>query len=67
MVDPQSPAASGIVLLKPSECLLGSCYRFVGKIHSAASDVVRITCKVGRLTAILDDPSKVFNDDSSLN
>jgi ankyrin repeat domain-containing protein 50 len=63
MMDPLSVSASIIALLQLSGCVLSSCYRFVGSVNNAASDVDRIIRQVGHLTAILDDLNNVVGED----
>ena len=54
-MDPISAAASIIAVLQLSEAVLSSCYRFVGKVKDAASDVDRVIHQIGYLTTILLD------------
>src|SRR5215469_2131704 len=54
-MDPLSPVASIIAVLQLSEAVLSSCYRFVGKVKDAASDIDRVIHQIGYLTTILQD------------
>lgn len=63
-MDPLSVAASIVALLQLSECVLSSCYRFIGKVNDAASDVDRIIREVGHLTVILNDVNSLVSEDS---
>lgn len=64
-MDPLSIAASVIALLQISEAVLGSCYRFVGKVKDAESDVDRVIRQVGHLSAILEDLGSVCEEGNS--
>jgi len=52
-MDPVSSVASIIAVLQLSEAVLSSCYRFVGKVKDAASDIDRVIHQIGYLTTIL--------------
>src|SRR3569833_2077628 len=54
-MDPLSAAASIIGVLQLSEAVLGSCYRFVGKVKDATADINRVIQQFGYLTTILRD------------
>ena len=54
-MDPVSPVASIIAVLSLSEAVLSSCYRFVGKVKDAASDIDRLIRQIGYLTTVLQD------------
>jgi len=54
-MDPLSAAASVIAVLQLSEAVLGSCYRYVGKVKDAASDINLVIVQIGCLTTILRD------------
>ena len=54
-MDPLSAAASIIGVLQLSEAVLGSCYRFVGKVKDATADINRVIQQIGYLTTILRD------------
>ena len=64
-MDPLSVAASVIAVLQLSESVLSSCYRFVGKVNDATSDVDRILREVGYLTAIFNDLNSLVMEESS--
>lgn len=54
-MDGVSAAASIIAVLQLSEAVLGACYRYVGKVKDAASDIDRVIHQIGYLTTILRD------------
>ncbi|KAI9779165.1 MAG: hypothetical protein M1839_007700 [Geoglossum umbratile] len=55
MADPISLAASIITIVHVADAVLTSCYRFVGKVKSAAADIDRIIHEAGSLKVILLD------------
>ena len=62
-MDPLSITASVIALLTVSEAILSSCYRFVGKVKDAESEVDTVIRQVGSLTVILEDLSRACEED----
>ncbi len=61
-MDPLSISASVLGLLNISGAVLGSCYRFVGKVKDAESDVDRVIRQVGSLTTILEDLGRLCEE-----
>jgi hypothetical protein len=61
-MDPLSPAASIIEILQVSEKVLTSCYRYVGKTHSASSHLEPIIRQVGYLKTIFLDLQSLVPD-----
>lgn len=54
-MDGVSAVASIIAVLQLSEAVLGACYRYVGKVKDAISDIDRVIHQLGYLTTILRD------------
>jgi hypothetical protein len=54
-MDPVSGAASIIAVLQLSEAVLGTCYRFVGKVKGAEADINLVIHQIGYLSTILRD------------
>lgn len=61
-MDPLSISVAVLGLLKVAGTVLNSCYRFVGKVKDAESDVDRVMRHVGSLTAILEDLGRVCEE-----
>jgi hypothetical protein len=64
-MDPISAGLSIIAVLQLSEAVLGSCYRFVGKVKDAASDINLVIHQIGYLTTILRDLKSLPEPDAT--
>ena len=59
--------ASITAVLQLSQAVLGACYRYVGKVKDAKSDIERVICQIGYLTTILGDLNGLAPESESID